>query len=118
LHKSINDKSEISELVDFLNEGVPDQQYLRWIDQVHVNTRPEIDIDRIKNGSGFPAEVLKSFDIYSGDNDKLADLIKTAEADFLNAQLKKETGDFNEYSAIEVIEKARMILVDKLISEE
>jgi len=118
LHKSINDKSEISELVDFLNEGVPDQQYLRWIDQVHVNTRPEIDIDRIKNGSGFPAEVLKSFDIYSGDNDKLADLIKTAEADFLNAQVKKETGDFNEYSAIELIEKARMILVDKLISEE
>ena len=118
LHKLIKDKTEISELVDFLNEGAPDQQYLRWIDQVNVSTRPEIDIDRIKNGSGFPSEVLKSFDTYFNDNGKLAELIKTAEADFLNAQVKKEAADLSENSAKEVMEKARMILVDKLISEE
>lgn len=118
LHKSINDKAEIDELVEFLNEGVPDQQYLRWIDKVDVNTSPEIDIERIKNGSGFPAEVLKNFDIYFENNNKLAELIKIAEEDFMNAQARKEAGDFSEKTASGMLEKARMILLDKLIREE
>lgn len=118
LHKSINDKSEIIELVDFLNEGVPDQKYLRWIDQVYVNTRPEIDIEKIKKGTGFPAEVLNNFDIYFEDKDKLAELIKIAEEEFVNAQAKKEAGDFSENNLAEILEKARMILLDKLIREE
>ncbi len=118
LHKSINDKSEINELVELLNEGQNDQQYLRWIDQIYVNTRPEIDIERIKNGSGFSAEVLKNFDIYFEDNNKLSELIKIAEEDFVNAQAKKEIDNFSENTALEMLEKARMILLDKLIREE
>jgi len=118
LHKSINDKAEIIELVDFLNEEVSDQQYLRWIDQVYVNTRPEIDIEKIKKGTGFPAEVLNNFDIYFEDKNKLAELIKIAEEEFVNAQAKKEAGDFSENNSAEMLEKARMILLDKLIREE
>ena len=118
LHKLINDKSEINELVEFLNEGVTDQEYLRWIDQVYVNTRPEIDIERIKNGSGFAAEILQKFDIYFEDNEKLAELLKIADEEFVNAQAKKEIGDLGENTSKDILEKARMILLDKLIKEE
>jgi len=118
LHKSINNRAEIDELVEFLNEGQLSQHYFRWIDQVYVNTQPDIDIEQIKNGTGFSAEILKVFDTYLEDNEKLAELIKKTEEDFVNAQAKKEAGDFNNITEKEMLEKARMILLDKLIKEE
>jgi DNA repair exonuclease SbcCD nuclease subunit len=118
LHKSINDKAEINELVEFFNEGQLNQPYFKWIDQVFVNTRPDIDIGKIKNGVGFTAEILKSFDTYLENNVKLADLIKKVGEDFINAQAKKETGDLWDNIETEMLEKARMILLDKLIKEE
>ena len=118
LHKSINDMAEIDELVEFLNEGQLNQQYFRWIDRIYVNTRPDIDIEKIKNGTGFSAEILKNFDTYLKDDNKLSELIKNTEEDFVNAQAKKETGDFSDSSEKEMLEKARMILLDKLIKEE
>lgn len=118
LHKSINDKAEINELTELFNEGQLNQQYFRWIDQIYVNTQPDIDIEMIKNGTGFSAEILKSFDMYLEDYKKLADLIKEVEEDFANAQAKKETADFTDNTEKEIIEKARMILLDKLIKGE
>jgi DNA repair exonuclease SbcCD nuclease subunit len=118
LHKSINDKAEINELVELLNEGQLNQQYFRWIDEVYVNTRSDIDIEKIKNGTGFSAEILKNFDTYFEDDKKLAELIKKTEEDFVNAQVKKEAGDFRDNTEKEMLEKARMILLDKLIKEE
>ena len=118
LHKSINDKAEIDALVELFNEGQFNQQYFRWIDKVYVNTRPDIDIEKIKNGTGFSAEILKNFDTYLDDDKKLAKLIEKTEEDFINAQAKKEIGDFRDNTGKEILEKARMILLDKLIKEE
>lgn len=118
LHKSINDNVEINELVELFNEGQLDQQYFRWIDQVYVNTRPDIDIEKIKNGTGFSTEILKNFDTYLEDDKKLADLIKKIEEDFVNVQAKKETGGLRDNTEREMLEKAKMILLDKLIKEE
>jgi len=118
LHKSINDKAEIDALVELFNEGQLNQQYFRWIDKVYVNTRPDIDIEKVKNGTGFSAEILKNFDTYLDDDKKLAKLIEKTEEDFINAQAKKEIGDFRDNTGKEILEKARMILLDKLIKQE
>ena len=118
LHKSINVKAEIDDLVEFLNGGQLNQQYFRWIDQVYVNTRPDIDIEKIKNGTGFSAEILKIFDTYLEDDKKLTELINNAEEDFVNSQARKEAGDFTENTKKAILEKARMILLDKLTNEE
>ena len=118
LHKSINVKAEIDDLVEFLNGGQLNQQYFRWIDQVYVNTRPDIDIEKIKNGTGFSAEILKNFDTYLEDDNKLTELINNADEDFVNAQARKEAGDFTENTKKAILEKARMILLDKLTNEE
>jgi len=118
LHKSINVKAEIDDLVEFLNGGQLNKQYFRWIDQVYVNTRPDIDIEKIKNGTGFSAEILKNFDTYLEDDNKLTELINNADEDFVNAQARKEAGDFTENTKKAILEKARMILLDKLTNEE
>ena len=118
LHKYLNEKAEINELIGLFNEGQLDQQYFRWIDQIYSNTRPDIDIEKIKNGVGFPAETLKNFDTYLEDNRKLAELINKIEEEFINVAAKKEIAEIGEDINKEMLEKAKMILLDKLIKEE
>jgi hypothetical protein len=118
LHKSINDKAETDALAELFNEGQLNQQYFRWIDQIYVKTRPDIDIEKIKSGTGFSAEILKKFDSYLKDDKKLEDLIKEAGEDFSNAQAKKEIAETTEDINKEMLDQAKMILLDKLIREE
>jgi exonuclease SbcD len=118
LHKLINDKAETDTLAEFFNEGQLDKHYFRWIDQIYVKTKPDLDIEKIKTGTGFSAEILKKFDSYLNDDEKLEDLIKVAGEDFSNTQAKKEIAEISQDFRKETLEQARVILLDKLIREE
>jgi len=117
LHKSLIKRTEINDLIGLFNDGQMDQLYFRWIDKVYVDTRPDIDIERIKFSVGFPAEILKHFDMYFADNKMLAELIIKVEEEFINVQAKKEIAGITENMDKEMLEKAKMILLDKLIME-
>ncbi len=114
LHSSLIDHVQIEELVQHYNDEQSDKQYFTWIDKIYVNTLPDIDIEKIKKGVSFSSEILKSFDIYLEDNKSLAELIKTIEEDFVNAQAKREIAEFTEDIHKEMLEKAKMLLLDKL----
>lgn len=118
LHSYLNDQIQIEELVQHYNDEQFDKQYFTWIDKIYVNTQPDIDLEKIKNGVGFSSEILRSFDMYLDDNKKLAELIKAVEEDFANAQVKREIAEFTDDIDKEMIEKAKMILLDKLTKEE
>jgi len=118
LHSSLNDQVQIEELVQHYNDEQSDKQYFTWIDKIYVNTQPDIDIEKIKSGVGFSSEILKSFDTYLEDNKKLAELIKTVEEDFVNVQARKEISEFTDDINKNLFEKAKMILLDKLIKQE
>jgi DNA repair protein SbcD/Mre11 len=118
LHSSLVDNIQVEELVQHFNEGQMAEQYFTWIDRVYVNTSPDIDIVKIKNGVGFPAEILKKIDEYLEDDELLSELISKVEEDFVNTLVKREIAEFTEDINMEMIEKAKMILLDKLIKEE
>ncbi|MCJ7447714.1 MAG: DNA repair exonuclease [Bacteroidales bacterium] len=118
LHSSLNDQVQVEELVQHYNEEHQDKQNFIWIDKIYVNTQPDIGIEKIKKGVGFSSEILKSFDVYLEDNKKLIELIKTIEEDFVNAQAKREIAEFTGDIHKEMLEKAKMLLLDKLIKEE
>jgi DNA repair protein SbcD/Mre11 len=118
LHKFINDKAETDTLTELFNEGQLNQHYFRWIDQIYVKTRPDIDIEKIKSGTGFSAEILKKLDSYLNDDRMLEELIKQVGEDFSNAQAKKEIIEITAEINKEMLDRAKMILLDKLIKEE
>jgi hypothetical protein len=118
LHSSLNDQVQIEELVQHYNDEQSDKQYFTWIDKIYVNTQPDIDIEIIKSGVGFSSEILRSFDTYLEDNKKLAELIRTVEEDFVNVQARKEISEFTDDINKNLFEKAKMILLDKLIKQE
>jgi DNA repair protein SbcD/Mre11 len=118
LHSELNERAEVEELVQHFNEGQLAEQYFTWIDQIYADTRPDLDLEKIKNSSGFSAEILKNFDQYHEDDKRLEELIRKVEEDFINIQLKKEIDELTVDMKLGMVEKAKMILLDRLINEE
>ncbi len=118
LHSSLNDKFQVEELVNHFNEGQLAEQYFIWIDKIYSDTRSDIDIDKIKNSVGFSSEILKNFDQYVEDDKRLAELITGIEEDFINIQVKKEIEEFPDEKKMGMLEKAKMILLERLTNKE
>ncbi|MBN1107850.1 MAG: DNA repair exonuclease [Bacteroidales bacterium] len=114
LHKQLTKKEEIQQLIEHFNEGQPAQDSFIWIDNIIAATRPDIDIETIRDGSGFPAEILKAFEACSSDTEKLKRLISAEEDEFANPKARKIIGEHGEHDHLDILEKAKVILLDKI----
>ncbi|MGR3317945.1 MAG: metallophosphoesterase [Candidatus Anammoxibacter sp.] len=117
LHPQLNKPEEIKELLDYFNEGQQNQTNFTWIDRIELNTQPDIDIEQIKKGADFSAEILKMFNEYEENTDKLQELIQRVE-ELISYQAKRELKYLSENEQNEILEKAKWTLLDQLIREE
>jgi len=117
LHSLLNKQGEIDQLLEHFNEGQLNQTNFTWIDMIEVKTQPDIDIERVKKGTDFPAELLKTIEGYENNPKKLEELIKNAEEDLISYQAKRELAELSESGQKEIHEKAKWMLLDQLIKE-
>jgi exonuclease SbcD len=118
LHHALNNEVEAEALTSHFNEELASGTKFILIDRINVNTRPDIDTENIRNGTGFIAELLNNLHSYRENNPALEILIKEIEVDFINASVKKEIGDLSEDDMKSLLENAQSILTDKLLKEE
>ncbi len=118
LHSQLNKQGEIEKLMEDFNEGQLSQANFTWIDQIDLKTQPDIDIDIIKKGTDFPAEILKMFDDYEKDEKKLEGLITNIDEGLTSHQVKRELTVLSESEKNEILEKTKFMLLDQLIREK
>jgi len=116
LHKQLIRKEEIQQLLEHFNEGQPVQDRFTWTDSIIAGTRPDIDIETIREGAGFPSEILKTFEACSKDTEKLKDLIMALEDEFANPKAKKIIGESGLQDHTGILENAKDILLDKIFT--
>ncbi|MFO8129689.1 MAG: metallophosphoesterase [Bacteroidales bacterium] len=116
LHGDLNRPREIELLREHFNEAQLSRKHFTWIDRIEVKTKPAFDIEQIEKGSGFIAEVLRSFAKSENDPEKLDGLITNAVDDFSSHAVKREI-ELLEDEQREILEKAKWMLLDKLINE-
>ena len=73
-------------------------------------------MEQIKKASGFPSEILRTFEKLESNSEKLEELIKDADEDFISHQAKREL-EISRDDYKEMIEKAKWMLFDLLIKE-
>ena len=117
LHSRFNRPGEMEQVLDFLNEGQLDQTHFTWIDSIEVNTKPVIDIDKIRERSDFPGEILNAIEQYESDSQKLKEWIESVDKEF-SGQAKREIDGLSEEDHRQIIEKAKWMLLDKLRKEQ
>lgn len=118
LHAQLRKPGEIDGLRSLMNEGQLLESSFLWIDRIEVNTRPDIDLDEIAKGNDFVAELVKLFDIYSDDAEKRAALLKLLYEDLLSVPIKRQLDGSSPGQEKEMIEKAKWILLDQILSEQ
>ncbi len=117
LHAHLNKPGELEKLQEYFNEGQLNQINFTWIDRFEINTMPVIDIEQIRKGNDFAAELLKAFSEYELDLKGLEELISSINEEFLGYRISKEIEVLTEYQRKEVFEKAKWKLLDQLIRE-
>lgn len=118
LHQKLNEKGEASQLLDLFNEDQFTEDIFVWIDTFIIKTKPDIDIQNIRKGTGFPADILKVHEAYIDYPDKLRELFLKVENDFSNPMAKRLMDELSEADRKEILEKAATILIDKLLEEQ
>lgn len=117
LHSHLKKPGEIDQLLDYFNEGQLNQTNFTWIDRIDVKTQPDIDIERIKKRTDFPAELLKTIEEYANNSEKIEKLIGNAAEDLTSPQAKRDLAEFSEPEQKEILEEVKWMLLDQLIKE-
>ncbi len=113
LHTKLNKDEEIEELLEYLNQGLSLSGYTR-IDTIKVKTQPDIDIEKLRKGTDFAAEVLKTFETYDNDKNKLEQLIEDTNNNMSDNYAKKEIGNLTDEEKKEIMNKARWKILNQL----
>lgn len=117
LHNQLIRPGEIQQLQNHLNDGQLNNKYFVWIDRIDNKTQALIDVEALKSGRDFIAEVLTAIEVYEKDPGKLNSIINEAESAFGSMEAKRELQHFSEEEQKDILERAKWVLLDQLIKE-
>ena len=118
LHRQLNNPGELDQLISLFNEGQLNREYFTWIDQIILNTYPDIDLDRIRKRNDFTAEVLNMAESLGTRPELLSTAIEQIEAECILPQIKREMSDLSVQEVEELLNSAKWLLLEQFIKEE
>lgn len=119
LHKQLNKPGETESFIQYFNEEQLHRNTFCRIDKMIVNTQPDnIDLEQIKQSHSFPAALLKAFDAYYDEPERLMALISQFEDEFSQPKIKRELSGLSQEELYEVLEKARWMVLDRILDND
>jgi len=118
LHHHLQQPGEIEQIAGLLNQGRLSDSPFTWIDRIEVETMPQINQDQIRKSGDFTAQVWKAFEILENDHQALEQVFKTLASGFNSQHAIRELGPLGEDEKQEILQKARWMLLDQLMSED
>lgn len=115
LHHYLTKPGETEQLTRLFNEGQLAQNNFTWIDRIELKTWPDIDIDQVKKGKDFIADILNTFDQYENESEMLKQVLQNAEKDFSSPLARRVLNELTEPELKEILEKAKLLLADQLL---
>ncbi|MFO7933209.1 MAG: DNA repair exonuclease [Bacteroidales bacterium] len=117
LHAIMSRPGEMEQITGQYNEGQIHRTRFVLIDRIELQTRPDIDMDRIREGADFTAEILKFLEGYEQDQERLSALIDTVDREFVSPNARRELESFSGMEKKEILGRAKWLLLDHLIRE-
>ncbi len=113
LHNILNNPGEMEALRDDLNEGQLNEEYFTWIDNISVETQPDIDVDKILKGNDFPAEVLKLL-----EQNQTEEFFREIEKEITLPVFAKNLIKADADDKKRITEKVKWMLLDQLVKND
>ncbi len=117
LHKKLNIPGEARQLAEELNSRYPEGDPFSWIDSIELMTRPPVDIASLKEGGDFTAALIRNIDKYEQDRELMQVVLEELTNELPGARIFRETGQLSESDSCEILERAKWMLLDRLVSD-
>lgn len=117
LHPVLNRPGEMQQVAEQFNEGQIHRSKFTLIDRIDLETRPDLDLEKIRNADDFTAEIVRFLEEYEADQEKLDSLIGSVEEAFVSAGARRETGDLTAEEKKGILERVKWLLLDHLTAE-
>ena len=117
LHKLLNRPGQAKQLVEELNIGQLDMEPFSWTASLEVITSMPLDPDSAGQGSDFIAGMIKNIDRYEKDGELLSALTDKLVNELPAARIFREIDHFSDSEKQEILEKAKWILLDRLVDD-
>jgi len=114
LHGQLNSPGEAEQLLEIFNEGQLDREPFTWFDSIRIETGPELDLDRIRQGTDFPAGVLEQAETMAADPQQLDAFFSEAHEAFGTPHSRRELTESTMEDRAEMAEKAKWMLLEQL----
>ncbi len=105
-------------LLEHINSELEESAPMIRVDRIAVHTRPGVDLERLRGKGDFTASVLARFDELEKDKAGRAELLAELEARFFKNKLLRRQEPLTEKEMDEIAERARWLLLEKLLKEE
>lgn len=101
-------------VADVRAEGLDREPWV-WVDRIADRTRPAIDLDALRAGEDFAADLLRRTDAVLDDDAAASALVQSIAGDALGAV---DARDVPHLDARAIVERARDLALDALLAEE
>lgn len=116
LHHLISINRETEKMVAFYNENQSHTGIV--IDKIICNTFPDADLEELKKGNDFTAEILNEFDRYSTNTLLLENTIAEIETEFTSGAARNELNPLTLKDKQDILARAQWMLIDQLLKEQ
>ncbi len=115
LHSHLSKPGELEQIISMMNEGQLEQEYFTWLDSIENLTCHPADIGQLKLGQDFIAEIIKNIEGYEKNDKLLSSLMDQFYNELPGARILREIDGFSEIHKKQILEKAKWMLIDRLI---
>ncbi len=119
LHRELSRGVLRGELEGELRERWAGSSPLVWVERVEDCSRPAVDLERRKMGEDFLGALLREFDeLKQGRPKEREELLAALQELFGKRQVQRQLGPVDEALLEELLERARLLLVDRFLERE
>ncbi|NQE45387.1 DNA double-strand break repair protein Mre11 [ANME-1 cluster archaeon GoMg2] len=117
LHTSIARKGVLDDILKDLRVDEEGENQFVWIESIEDNTNPNIDRKSLLKRKDFIGDLVKQFEDFSQDENKIAELKESLDPLFTSPGGRKLLEPIDDVNFLDLIKKAETLCLDKLMGE-
>jgi exonuclease SbcD len=118
MHSSIARKGVLDDILKDIREDEEGEKQFVWIESIEDYTNPEIDRKSLLERKDFIGDLVKLFEEFSHDENKIAELKETLDPLFTSPSGRKLLEPINDEDFLDLLKKTETVCLDKLSGGE
>jgi exonuclease SbcD len=115
MYDELRKEKAVDDLLDRTRDNFAAESPFVWIQEIEINCRPEVDLEKRRESKDFLGQVLRIVQETRNSKDTTSELLGSALSElFGNRHIQKALGEFSEVEISRILEEAELLCLNKL----